>query len=294
LVVKELGERYGRWQSDQECPDIKRELLEMETPGTGRVPLHVYWTPAIQGLRTLFNENFQWLSQHGAIDGSEPQHQSVIIPNYINSKANCLAGSKYYDVCCVDECETLLAEIESNVSGPSAAPELLADLVAKLPSSTVKAPRALPETLLKRLDEIASSNGGVVPLHGRLFTQFLHHAYPRECSYPLQLTSIAENEELGLDDGFVNRTEAEAYHEIATANSYHVPDEIPWTSEEYLFMQGVWLDESVAAANVSDAGTTLSKLALLFAACAVAIVVRGPLVKKVVGASKPKEGLYYA
>merc|ERR1719157_39189 len=38
--------------------------------------------------------------------------------------------------------------------------------------------------LVTRLDEIATHHGGLVPLHGRLFAQWLHHAYPRECPYP--------------------------------------------------------------------------------------------------------------
>jgi len=57
-------------------------------------------------------------------------------------------------------------------------------LVASLPSDTVTAPRELPLSLRHRLMEIASTNQGKVPLHGRLFAQWMHHAYPRECPYP--------------------------------------------------------------------------------------------------------------
>merc|ERR1712107_499075 len=35
-----------------------------------------------------------------------------------------------------------------------------------------------------RLREIAKAHGGVVPLHGRLFAQWMHHAFPRECPFP--------------------------------------------------------------------------------------------------------------
>merc|ERR1719273_1646743 len=37
---------------------------------------------------------------------------------------------------------------------------------------------------LRRLGQIAELHGGQVPLHGRLFAQWMHHAYPRECSFP--------------------------------------------------------------------------------------------------------------
>merc|ERR1719311_1552987 len=46
------------------------------------------------------------------------------------------------------------------------------------------APRELPPSLIARLDEIAAEHSGTVPLHGRLFAQWLHHAFPRECPYP--------------------------------------------------------------------------------------------------------------
>merc|ERR1719395_175173 len=57
-------------------------------------------------------------------------------------------------------------------------------LVSELSSSSVAAPRKLSEVLRQRLDEIAEIHGGSVQLHGRLFAQWMHHAFPRECPYP--------------------------------------------------------------------------------------------------------------
>merc|ERR1740129_1828241 len=51
-------------------------------------------------------------------------------------------------------------------------------------SSTVLAGRTLAPVLVTRLQEIATQHSGLVPLHGRLFAQWMHHAYPRECAYP--------------------------------------------------------------------------------------------------------------
>merc|ERR1711879_43634 len=68
--------------------------------------------------------------------------------------------------------------------GPDAEPSRLAEVVAALGSSTVQAPRNLNAPLLYRLNEIAEGHGGTVPLHGRLFAQWMHHAYPRECPFP--------------------------------------------------------------------------------------------------------------
>merc|ERR1740130_1383352 len=53
-----------------------------------------------------------------------------------------------------------------------------------MPTATVHAPRNLSQTLMQRLDEIASQHGGKLLLHGRLFAQWMHQAFPRECPYP--------------------------------------------------------------------------------------------------------------
>merc|ERR1719436_1962012 len=37
---------------------------------------------------------------------------------------------------------------------------------------------------MKKLREVADYHGGQVPLHGRLFAQWMHFAFPRECPYP--------------------------------------------------------------------------------------------------------------
>merc|ERR1719327_1745753 len=84
----------------------------------------------------------------------------------------------------MNECEDLLGHIEKKVGSPDAAPEQILALTAKLPSATVPAPRILSDDLHNRLGEIAEHHGGRVPLHGRLFAQWLHHAYPRECPFP--------------------------------------------------------------------------------------------------------------
>jgi len=53
-----------------------------------------------------------------------------------------------------------------------------------MPSSTVPGKPSLLALIIRRLEEVAVYHGGRVPLHGRLFAQWMHHAYPRECRYP--------------------------------------------------------------------------------------------------------------
>merc|ERR1719401_1088464 len=53
-----------------------------------------------------------------------------------------------------------------------------------IPSATVPSNRTIAPWLQVRLEEVAKHHGGLVPLHGRLFAQWLHYAYPRECQFP--------------------------------------------------------------------------------------------------------------
>merc|ERR1719346_420391 len=91
----------------------------------------------------------------------------------------------------MNECESLLASVEVEVGAASATPALLAQIVSGLESDTVQAPRNLSAAQLGRLDEIAEVHGGRVPLHGRLFAQWMHHAYPRECPYPQEAGTLS-------------------------------------------------------------------------------------------------------
>merc|ERR1719221_1766484 len=126
----------------------------------------------------------EYLQALGALDMSDAGQGRVIIPNFIAGRTNCLTPSGFYSVCCHNECDGLMTELERRIDGPMAAPELVAELVAALPSDTVDAPRNLSSPQLLRLQEIADRHSGQIPLHGRLFAQWMHHAYPRECPYP--------------------------------------------------------------------------------------------------------------
>merc|ERR1719498_1946242 len=181
-VAERVGEQFGSFQ-DQECHQIKASLLKMEEPGTGRVRLSEFYKPAI-GCQWQFQESVAYLRQLGALDEADPAKPRVIIANYISSPSNCIASSSFYSVCCMDECEGLLGHLERQIAAPEATATRIAALVSDLSSSSVAAPRTLSPALLDRLGEIAAQHGGNVPLHGRLFAQWMHHAFPRECPFP--------------------------------------------------------------------------------------------------------------
>jgi hypothetical protein len=182
-VIEEVGDQYGRWQ-DEECRLMKNDLMKLEDRGSGRVRLAEFYRAAVKDGNWQFSESVDYLRELGALDESDTHNMRVLIPNYISSPTNCVASSKYYSVCCLDECEELFSHLEQRIGSPEATQKQIAELVAALPSATVPANRTLSAGLVRKLEEIAQHHGNSIPLHGRLFKQWMHVAYPRECSFP--------------------------------------------------------------------------------------------------------------
>jgi hypothetical protein len=181
-VAESVGQQFGSFFHDNICMQLKDKLMSLEHKN-GRVKLSEFYKPALDG-EWQFQESVGYLRQIGALDESEQQEAKVIVPNYLMSPSNCIATSGFYSVCCKNECEQLLSHLEQEVSGPDADVHKISTLVANLPSSSESSPRVLSGTLRSRLEEIAAHHGGMVPLHSRLFAQWMHHAYPYECPYP--------------------------------------------------------------------------------------------------------------
>jgi hypothetical protein len=241
-VAERVGEQFGTFQ-DQECRHIKASLLSLEHRGSGRVRLSEFWKPSPDG-SWHFEESLSYLRQLGALDESDAQNPYVLIANYITASSNCIASSSFYSVCCKDECEGLLGHLEGELAAPEAFPKDIIKLVSALPSASVKAPRTLSSSLLTRLDEIAAAHGGKVPLHGRLFAQWMHHAFPRECPYPHlagttnPLTPDEWLEATGEDER-VSDDERNAFLEsakVAPPARHFEEDELPWLPEEELLV----------------------------------------------------------
>merc|ERR1719277_41312 len=106
--------------------------------------------------------------------------------------------------------------LESSIREPFAKPEKIVEVVSALPSASVSAPRTLPPALVQKLQEVAMTHDGLVPLHSRLFAQWLHFAYPQECQYPhvsgttLNMTDEAWSAATGLRSALTD-VEIESY-----------------------------------------------------------------------------------
>jgi len=188
-AVEEIGLQFGSF-NDMECRDLKSTLLGIEAHKQGRVRLSEFYK---MGLHThcSFTEKVEYLRSLGALDESNPDEPYVIVPNYLGSRPQCLEASKFYAVCCRNECEDLMSHLEETIAEPLVTPERILDLASKLSSDTVVAPRNLSEGLIEKLYKISSTHGGHVPLHGRLFAQWMHHAFPRECPFPHEAGSTS-------------------------------------------------------------------------------------------------------
>jgi len=186
-IVEAVSERYGqRFMETQTCEAIRSRLIQLEEAnGTGRVKLVDFYESDNSQDAFSLTEHPEFLKSVGALDTSDPSVPRVIIPNYLNIQSNCRnPASAFYAICCMDMCEDLMDHLESEIRDPFARLEQILELVSALPSASVSAPRTLPAALVRQLEAVASHHNGLVPLHSRLFAQWMHFAYPRECKYP--------------------------------------------------------------------------------------------------------------
>jgi len=199
-VIEGLTQSFQSFWSP-ECTTMKKQLLDMDKEGIGRVRLvDFYGTGSEQDWR--FGESELYLRRLGVLDESSASRgMQVMIPNYMYGASNCAITAQHYLVCCRNECEDIMIDIEDEVEAPDATPEvLLAAVVASLGKS-------VGSDLEELLGRVASASPrGRVPLHGRLFAQWLHYAFPHTCPYPHKaglfdghtLTITDLGEDLGL------------------------------------------------------------------------------------------------
>jgi len=172
---------YGAVQ-DGECRGMTDALAQLDPKGNGRVLLHTFYSqPPTADYQ--FKEAAHYLQKIGALDKASGTPQ-VRIANYVQGPSNCLVHAAYFSVCCLAPCHGIMRELEESVRAPSAPPEQLLSIVGNISSPSVDAPRQLSIGLWDKLHAVAVQHGGEVPLHGRLFAQWLHFAFPQECPFP--------------------------------------------------------------------------------------------------------------
>ncbi|CAE7866768.1 RRP6, partial [Symbiodinium microadriaticum] len=273
-IVEEINEHYGRWHDESDCADMKGVLLNMEGKCPGRVDLSRFYAASLYEDRWQFSESVHYLRDLGALDESQPE-SSVIVSNYVLGASNCVGTSRFYAQCCVDPCDQLLAQLEKALAAPRASASDLKAALAALPApdSTVRPPL---EDLQK------ASTDGLVALHGRLFAQWLHHAYPRQCPMPAR-AGMRLWQELPRDFTLRTGQDYAATHEemkryADQKRSKEGVCRLPWISEELL------VSEMPATASVVPPDVAHSLKAVLDSGVAKTLCLVGfALVAMVVG-----------
>merc|ERR1719243_57092 len=240
-VASEVPRRFGWWHNTL-CVDMKNALLGMEdTRRTGRVSLGAFYGGKSAGKDWRFIESVDYLRQLGALDESDPERLRVIVPNYLSGPNNCIEASGVHTYCCKDECGVLVAEVERGIAAPTGAVGDIAKVVAQISTDTVDAPRNLTSELISKLDSVASRHGGRGPLHGRLFAQWMHHAFPNECPHPHVSGTTAPKTTVAFkkSGGKVKVTAEErakyiAAHTSRTESRENDMERLLWSEEEEL------------------------------------------------------------
>lgn len=100
----------------------------------------------------------------------------------------------------------------------------------------------LTKALNGQLQKIADTHSGKVPLHGRLFAQWMHYAFPRECPFPHRSgTAISQTpDEFGAS--FAATTEEMQKH-AQLANSAMKMDTAEKLSEDEKLGMSQWMDD---------------------------------------------------
>merc|ERR1719410_2755121 len=181
-VAVNIARNFGSFWEGQ-CQDIKVSLLSLDKSGTGRVRLPDFYGANKDG-EWRFGESEAYLRELGALDETSSwKGKQVIVSNYMQAASNCVVTRPHFLVCCRVECEDILSEIETEVGAPFADVEDILRIVGTITNGNDE-PAKIDRSMRAQLDRVALTHGNKVPLHGRLFAQWLHYAYPRECAFP--------------------------------------------------------------------------------------------------------------
>jgi len=188
---KDIAMRFGQWQN-WECQEMKSVLMSLEEEaGSGRVPYATFHAQPGHAV-FQFTETEEYLTNTASLDGKD-----VLISNYVLGPSNCIASSEYFSVCCLNECEAIMSDLESSVQSPVLPPERLVEMLQETKSSTVQAGRQLEQETVLGIHD-AAVHEGLVALHSAEFGAMLHEIYPNECPRLTKAETLAEDAERSI------------------------------------------------------------------------------------------------
>jgi len=236
-VAGSIGRNFAFFWEAQ-CQDIKTSLLAFDSSATGRVRLPDFYNANKEG-EWRFGESEEYLRELGALDETSSwRGKQVIVPNYMQAVSNCIVTRPHYLVCCLNECEEVLGQVEAAVGAPVASVDELLRIVSDLTNGDDEGAK-IDAAMHGQLQRIANTHGGKVPLHGRLFAQWLHYAFPRECPFPHRSGTATARTPLQFGDNFavsqdeVNKQVADDVikRDLDTAGTNTSGDDWQWMSQ---------------------------------------------------------------
>jgi len=277
-IAQKISHQFGHFQNT-DCQRLKAVILEAEDGDTGRVKLSSFYKKFLE-TNSLFKESAEGLRNMGALEERSGESR-VIVSNYVLAPSNCLADTGFYSICCINECEQVMAQVEKKVAAPFARPETIVSIVSNISTMTVDT-SSLQAEAVARLHSVAERHGGFVPIHGRLFAQWLHVVFPRECPFPHTLGSVNTTTTAGYTASNTHQME-ESHMETYLLNVSSAPEReeatedeselFHWQQEELVYRPGE--QPRMARSSVASACWFLMGLAAFaFVATAFADVVR--------------------
>merc|ERR1719291_101086 len=173
---------------------MKATLTKLDKKGKGSVTLDAFHSEPAH-VSYQFTETAEYLQKTGELlgDGDEGE---VLVANYILGPSNCIASSKYYAVCCLNECETIQSEFEHKTQAPQTSVESIMQIMQGISSET-RSSEVIAE-LTEDLYGASSRHDNAVPLHSADFKAWLHKAFPAECPKPTAPEQALEEAELAV------------------------------------------------------------------------------------------------
>eukprot|EP00930_Biecheleria_cincta_P096720 TRINITY_DN88528_c0_g1_i1.p1 TRINITY_DN88528_c0_g1~~TRINITY_DN88528_c0_g1_i1.p1 ORF type:complete len:581 (+),score=93.93 TRINITY_DN88528_c0_g1_i1:70-1812(+) len=263
-IVGSITKSFGSfWES--ECIEMKESLFAMDPRREGRVPLAKFYGTGMDA-EWRFGESESYLRELGALDETSSRGKQVIIPNYIQAASNCIVATPHYMVCCHNDCNPIVQHIEMEVKSPSAEPEQLFAIVKNMTSVTSiddEVAIKIDSTLKAQLESIASTHGGSVPLHSRLFLQWLHYVFPRECPFPHKSGTVSAVAPLEYSGNYV-ATKEEMWAHASVASSLDLNTSFEHEKEELQWMSQ-WSEEEELIAGYESSMDTSWRTTAFFA-----------------------------
>jgi len=284
MAADDFGKQAAEFNTI-ECGILRDALQKMESKKAGRVRLSVFYNQS-KSSKWFFDDKIEYLRGVGALDEFDPTAVSVIIPNFVLSRPNCMDSTNLYSVCCENICEPLMREVEAAVGGPMGrVPQIIK--VVQRSSSRSYGPRALSQTLIDRLIDLASLHEDQVPIHSRLFSEWMHHAFPLDCPYPTVATKMEFSaEEVTAMSSGLTEEEMQSYVQTDTCaisadgrvECHGETEDLPWSGKQELLSSHHYDQHLIRPQKSKSRGSLLllAAFGLAFAIVAPTLASRGP------------------